>query len=226
MDQWTQLSARLPPRRPPHWAVPSPYSQAKTGTFQTPALLWMEAAGRQPRNNGEKSRSGCTVLCPPHLALWAAQLGTQQLSQLLHGNPTAAAALHSSEPVCCRCTALPNMRETEARGWDKGRVHKQCLSCGGTRKQCDGSNRGQLCTRGAAQGLPHPNTPPGKLLPKKHAGQQDEVKPSAWNRIHVKGQHRASGTAVGQEESGSHTTHGTKSERPQEHRGKVWGARR
>lgn len=36
---------------------------------------------------------------PSPRALQATQLGTRRLSQLLRGNPTAAAALHGSEPA-------------------------------------------------------------------------------------------------------------------------------
>lgn len=100
MDRWTQLALSLPPRRPPHWAVPRPYSQAGTCAFQAPALLWMEAAGQQPKKNGEKKQIRVHNALPSPRALQATQLGTRRLSQLLRGNPTAAAALHGSEPAC------------------------------------------------------------------------------------------------------------------------------
>lgn len=224
MDRWTQLALSLPPRRPPHWAVPRPYSQAGTCAFQAPALLWMEAAGQQPKKNGEKSRSGCTTRCPPHVPCRPPSWGHGGCHSCYVGTPQLLLLCTARSQLVC--TALPSTRETEARGCDTGRVHKQCLSHSSTAGQHESNARAATEDSPAPgerlRGPPHPTHPSKEsCCPKGTRGsvQRDEVKPSAWKRTHVKGQRGAPGTAVGQEESRSHTAHGTKSERLRERGG-------
>lgn len=178
----------------------------------------------KPKKNGEKSRSGCTTRCPPHVPCRPPSWGHGGCHSCYVGTPQLLLLCTArSQRVYA---ALPSTRETEARGCNTGHVHKQCLSHSSTAGQHESNVRAATEDSPAPgerlRGPPHPTHPSKEsCCPKgtRDSVQRDKVKPSAWKRTHVKGQRGAPGTAVGQEESRSHTAHGTKSERLRERGG-------